>query len=61
MPRLRKGESRRDGLSEELARVRELLFKLLAPMHNVTAMDNCAREEAAYWPGMAMHLLLSAN
>ena len=44
-----------------MARVRELLFKLLAPMHNVTAMDNCAREEAAYWPGMAMHLLLSAN
>ena len=71
LTRLRKGESRRDRLSEELAM--GLLFKLLAPMRNVTAMDNCAREEAAYWLGMAMHrkkprrlvaalrLLLSAN
>ncbi|MYI87355.1 MAG: hypothetical protein F4074_01945 [Synechococcus sp. SB0672_bin_10] len=55
LARLRKGESRRDGLSEELARAMGLLFKLLAPMRNVTAMDNCAREEAAYWLGMTMH------
>ncbi len=40
----------------------ELLFKLLAPMRNVAAIENCARgieamarEEAAYWLGMAMH------
>ena len=73
LARLRKGESRRDGLSEELARAMGLLFKLLAPMRNVTAMDNWAREEAACWLGMTMHrkkprrvlaalrLLLSAN
>ncbi|MCY3537938.1 MAG: hypothetical protein OXI08_03495 [Cyanobacteria bacterium MAG IRC4_bin_6] len=80
LTRLRKGESRRDRLSEELSMAMGLLFKLLAPMRNVTAMDNCARgidamarEEAAYWLGMAMHrkkprrvvaalrLLLSAN
>ena len=77
---LRKGEYRRDRLSEELALAMGLLFKLLAPMRNLTAMNNCARgidamarEEAAYWLGMAMHrkktrrglaalrLLLSAN
>ena len=36
--------------------------KLLAPMRNVAAIENCARgidamarEEAAYWLGMAMH------
>ena len=80
LARLRKGESRRDRLSEELALAMGLLFKLLAPMRNMTSMDNCARgidamarEEAAYWLGMAMHrknsrrvlaalrLLLSAN
>ncbi len=39
-----------------------LQFKLLAPMRNVAAIDTCARgidamarEEAAYWLGMAMH------
>jgi hypothetical protein len=39
-----------------------LLFKLLAPMRNVAVIENCARgidamarEEAAYWLGMAMH------
>lgn len=38
-----------------------LLFKLLAPMRNMTAIENCARgidamarEEDAYWLGMAM-------
>lgn len=80
LAKLRKGESRHDRLSEELALAMGLLFKLLAPMRNVTSMDNCAhgidamaREEAAYWLGMAMHrkqprrvlaalrLLLSAN
>ena len=62
LAKLRKGESRRDRLSEELALAMGLLFKLLAPMRNLTAMDNCAcsidtmaREEAAYWLGMAMH------
>ena len=62
LARLHKGESRRDRLLEELVVAMGLLFKLLAPMRNVTAMDNCARgidamalEEAAYWLGMAMH------
>ena len=62
LAKLRKGEARHDGLSEELALAMGLLFKLLAPMPNVTAMDNCARgidamarEEAACWLGMAMH------
>ena len=39
-----------------------LLFKLLAPMRNMAAIENrardidaMAREEAAYWLGMAMH------
>ena len=62
LAKLRKGESGRDQLSEELALVMGLLFKLLAPMRNVASMDNCAHgidamahEEAAYWLGMAMH------
>jgi hypothetical protein len=57
-----------------------LLLKLLAPMRNVASIETCdrgtdamAREEAAYWLGMAMYrknpqrvlaalrLLLSAN
>ena len=39
-----------------------LLFKLLAPMRNVAAIETCARgieamarEEAAYWLEMAIH------
>lgn len=55
-------EARRDLLSEDLALAMGLLFKLLAPMRNVAAIENCARcidgmarEEAAYWLGMAMH------
>jgi len=62
LTQLRKGESRRDQLSEDLAMAMGLLFRLLAPMRNVTSMENCARgidamaqEEAAYWLGMAMH------
>ncbi|EAU70809.1 hypothetical protein BL107_12091 [Synechococcus sp. BL107] len=80
LAKLKKGESRRDALSEDLAMAIGLLFKLLAPMRNVSFMENCARgidgmarEESAYWLGMAMHrrnprrvlaalrLLLSAN
>ena len=80
LAKLKKGEARRDPLSEDLALAMGLLFKLLAPMRNVAAIENCAcgieamaREEAAYWLGMAMHrknprrvlavlrLLLSAN
>jgi len=48
-------------LSEDLALAMGLLFKLLAPMRNVAGIENCARginamarEEAAYWLGMAM-------
>ena len=62
LAKLKKGESRRDALSEDLAMTMGLLFKLLAPMRNVTSMENCARgidamarEESAYWLGMAMH------
>lgn len=62
LAKLRKGEARRDHLSEDLAMAMGLLFKLLAPMRNVQSMENCAqgidamaREEAAYWLGMAMH------
>lgn len=62
LAKLKKGESRRDALSEDLAMAMGLLFKLLAPMRNVTSMENCARgidamarEESAYWLGMAMH------
>jgi hypothetical protein len=80
LAKLKKGESRRDPLSEDLALAMGLLFKLLAPMRNVASIENCARgidamarEEAAYWLGMAMHrknprrvlaalrLLLSSN
>lgn len=80
LSRLTKGQSRRDPLSEDLALAMGLLFKLLAPMRNVASIENCARgieamarEEAAYWLGMAMHrknprrvlaalrLLLSSN
>jgi hypothetical protein len=60
--RNQKGEARRDPLSEDLALAMGLLFKLLAPMRNVAVIENCARgidamarEEAAYWLGMAMH------
>jgi hypothetical protein len=52
------GEDRRDSLSEDLALAMGLLFKLLTPMRNVVAIENCARdteamarEEAAYWLG----------
>lgn len=55
---LKKGDARRDPLSEDLALAMGLLFKLLAPMRNVAAIENCARgidamarEEAAYWLG----------
>ena len=48
--------------NQGVCRHRSLLFKLLAPMRNVAAIENCARgidamarEEAAYWLGMAMH------
>jgi hypothetical protein len=55
LAKLKKGEGRRDALSEDPALAMGLLFKLLAPMRNVTAIKNCARgidamarEEAAY-------------
>ena len=62
LAKLKKGEARRDPLSEDLALAMGLVFKLLAPMRNVAGIENCARginamarEEAAYWLGMAMH------
>jgi hypothetical protein len=49
-------------ISEDLALAMGLLDKLLAPMRNVAAIENCARgieamarEDAACWLGMAMH------
>jgi hypothetical protein len=36
-------EARRDPLSEDLALAMGLLLKLLAPMRNVAAIENCGR------------------
>ena len=62
LAKLRKGQTRSEPLSEDLAMAMGLLFKLLAPMRKVAAIEACshginamAQEEAAYWLGMAMH------
>ncbi|MGE0445576.1 MAG: hypothetical protein AB7P99_10130 [Vicinamibacterales bacterium] len=59
---LRTGEATRRDLEEELALRLALTFRALAPMRNRASMravadgiDGMAREEAAYWLGMAMH------
>ncbi len=59
---LKKGDNRKDNLTEDTALVLGLLFKLLAPMRKVQSIENCAKgidsmahEEAAYWLGMALH------
>lgn len=56
------GESGRDRLNEDVALMLGLLFRTLAPMRDRDNMLACAagievmaREEAAYWLGMAMH------
>jgi hypothetical protein len=52
LAKLKKGEARRDPLSEDLALAMGLLFKLLAPMRNVAAIWawRCiARTPAGYW------------
>jgi hypothetical protein len=59
---LRFGDGARFDLDEDLALRLGLSFRTLAPMRNRTSMravaegiDGMAREEAAYWLGMAMH------
>ena len=59
---LRSGEVARRDLTEDLALRLGLSFRALAPMRNRSYMrgvsegiDAMAKEEAAYWLGMAMH------
>jgi hypothetical protein len=59
---LRMGDSARHTLDEDVALRLALTFRALAPMRNRSSMravaegiDAMAREEAAYWLGMAMH------
>lgn len=59
---LRTGETARHDLDEDLALRAGLTFRALAPMRKRESMravsegiDAMAREEAAYWLGMAMH------
>ena len=59
---LRTGDASRNDLEEDLALRLALAFRALAPMRNRNSMravaegiDAMAREEAAYWLGMAMH------
>ena len=59
---LRTGDAARQDLDEDLALRLGLTFRTLAPMRNRAGMravsegiDAMAREEAAYWLGMAMH------
>ena len=50
LAKLKKGDARRDPLSEDLALAMGLLIENCA-----RGIDAMAREEAAYWLGMAMH------
>jgi hypothetical protein len=59
---LRNGDGTRSEVEEDLALRLALTFRALAPMRNRASMravadgiDGMAREEAAYWLGMAMH------
>ena len=59
---IRTGEGARRDVDEELALRMALTFRALAPMRNRASMravaegiDAMAREEAAYWLGMALH------
>ncbi len=59
---LRTGDGARHDLDEDLALRLALAFRALAPMRNRASMravsegiDAMAREEAAYWLGMAIH------
>lgn len=56
------GQERRSAISEDEALRLGLLFRVLAPMRSRSHMDACvlgieamAKEEAAYWLGMAMY------
>jgi hypothetical protein len=60
--RLRTGDVSRHEVDEDLALRLALTFRALAPMRNrgfmravAEGIDAMAREEAAYWLGMAMH------
>lgn len=59
---VRAGQSQSWPLDEDLALTLGLLFRVLAPMHNLDRIRQVAegvqamsREEAGYWLGMAMH------
>lgn len=59
---LRKGETQRAALDEDIALNLALLFRALAPMRSIDriravaeGIDNMTREEAGYWLGMAVH------
>ena len=60
--RLRKGQTTRAQLDEEVALNLALLFRTLAPMRSIerietvaNGIDRMGREEASYWLGMAVH------
>lgn len=59
---LRKGETQRAALDEDVALNLALLFRVLAPMRSIDriravaeGIDSMTREEAGYWLGMAVH------
>jgi hypothetical protein len=59
---LRKGDSQRAALDEDVALTLALLFRALAPMRSIDrirsvaeGIDSMSREEAGYWLGMAVH------
>ena len=59
---LRKGETQRASLNEDVALTLALVFRALAPMRSIDriravaeGIDNMTREEAGYWLGMAVH------
>jgi hypothetical protein len=59
---LRKGDTQRAALDEDVALNLALLFRALAPMRSLDriravaeGIDNMTREEAGYWLGMAVH------
>jgi hypothetical protein len=59
---LRLDDLQRHTVDEDLAVNLSLLFRVLAPMRSrermravATEVEAMGKEEAAYWPGMAMH------
>ncbi len=61
-PKLRKGDTERASIDEDVAMNLALLFRTLAPMRSVERIEQVAAgvermspEEAAYWLGMTIH------